>query len=400
MLRWHSCADKEVRDKAVKALERYLRTAHDISESEVRKIWKALFYCFWHSDKPKVQADLAERLACLVHAMPVEKAWLFARVFWATMTREWTTIDRLRLDKFYMLMRKSLAQQLRRAGRARWGDEEVEPLAEMLGGTGGPIEPKAPPGVKYFLCDNFLPSLKDALLDSAGGGGGGSSKRKASKVALLLSEDAFLVLLDPFLRLLGFAEDDGVLRRCVDGVVQPLLAGDDDEEPDDDEEEADEADDDDKEPPPPPEAALPRPLGALSERLFALASERDTRDRNRKLMYALQQRVESLAEAAAAEAAAEAAAVEAAKPKKKRSRAAEASAAPAARAAEEPAAADPAKVSALRNLLSKRSSEAPAGKAGKPAKVSKARKTGGHDEAETMPPAKKAAAGAKKRRET
>ena len=55
--------DKEVRDKAIKSLERYLRKAHDIDELEVRKIWKALFYCFWHSDKPKVQADLAERLA-------------------------------------------------------------------------------------------------------------------------------------------------------------------------------------------------------------------------------------------------------------------------------------------------------------------------------------------------
>ena len=111
-------ADKEVRDKAVKALERYLASAHDITEPELRKIWKALFYCYWHSDKPKVQADLAERLAGLVHVMPTGKAWLMVQVYWATMTREWTRIDRLRLDKFYMLMRKSLAHQLRTDGLA------------------------------------------------------------------------------------------------------------------------------------------------------------------------------------------------------------------------------------------------------------------------------------------
>ena len=68
-------SDKEVRDKAVKALERYLRGAHDIEELEVRKIWKALFYCMWHSDKPKVQAELADKLSALMHSMKNGQQW-------------------------------------------------------------------------------------------------------------------------------------------------------------------------------------------------------------------------------------------------------------------------------------------------------------------------------------
>ena len=76
----------------------------------MRKIWRALFYCFWHSDKPRVQADLAERLAA-VHAMPsADAAWLFLRVFWRTMRHEWVRIDRLRLNKFYLLMRRRRPQ--------------------------------------------------------------------------------------------------------------------------------------------------------------------------------------------------------------------------------------------------------------------------------------------------
>ena len=51
--------NKETRDKAVRALERYLQTARDIEELDLRKIWKALFYCFWQSDKPKIQRDLS-----------------------------------------------------------------------------------------------------------------------------------------------------------------------------------------------------------------------------------------------------------------------------------------------------------------------------------------------------
>ena len=37
--------DKKTRDKAVKVLERWLSSKQDISELDLKKIWKALFYC-------------------------------------------------------------------------------------------------------------------------------------------------------------------------------------------------------------------------------------------------------------------------------------------------------------------------------------------------------------------
>ena len=92
-----------MRDKAVKALGLYLARAHDIDDLALRKTWKALFFCFWHSDKPKVQHELADRLSGLMHTVAPGKTWPFVRGFWETMMREWTHIDRLRLDKFYML---------------------------------------------------------------------------------------------------------------------------------------------------------------------------------------------------------------------------------------------------------------------------------------------------------
>ena len=77
-------------------MTRYLKQAHHITPLELFKIWKALFYCMWHSDKRPVQADLAERLTALIHVMPSNKQPLFVQVFWGTMTREWHGIDRLR----------------------------------------------------------------------------------------------------------------------------------------------------------------------------------------------------------------------------------------------------------------------------------------------------------------
>ena len=62
--------DKAVRDRAVTALQRYLESAHDLDDLELRKIWKALFYCMWHSDKPKVQAELARVKARRLMELP------------------------------------------------------------------------------------------------------------------------------------------------------------------------------------------------------------------------------------------------------------------------------------------------------------------------------------------
>ena len=299
--------DKQVREKAVTALSQYLRRAREIDDLGLRKIWKALFYCFWHSDKPKVQAELAERLSVLVHTMAEGRAWPFAIAFWTTMTREWRGIDRLRLDKFYMLMRRSLEQQLRLAAAGGWTADGVQELATMLGGVGGPAHPASPVGVRYFLCDSFLDALRFAT--RLGGSGAPSG-------------ETLMVMLEPFMRMLGAAEDDVMMRRLIEGVLQTILTGDTDS---DDDGGDDDGDDDDggsegdaaarKQEPP-----MPRPLAALAERLFTLASDAKTRERNRRLLYALQQRVEAAANAQAAAEAEAASARQTALPAKKRRR--------------------------------------------------------------------------------
>lgn len=35
----------------------------DVEEDELKKIWKGLFFCLWHSDKAHVQGDLINKLA-------------------------------------------------------------------------------------------------------------------------------------------------------------------------------------------------------------------------------------------------------------------------------------------------------------------------------------------------
>jgi ribosomal RNA-processing protein 1 len=67
-------------------------------------------------DRPLPQQALAQDLADLIYVLPdkgdgaVVVAWL--RGFWATMAREWTGIDVLRLDKFLLLVRRVLGASL------------------------------------------------------------------------------------------------------------------------------------------------------------------------------------------------------------------------------------------------------------------------------------------------
>jgi ribosomal RNA-processing protein 1 len=61
------------------------------------RLWKGIFYCFWMSDKPRVQQALAQELADIVQRVSsVQGALAYLAGFWEAVTREWTGIDRLR----------------------------------------------------------------------------------------------------------------------------------------------------------------------------------------------------------------------------------------------------------------------------------------------------------------
>jgi ribosomal RNA-processing protein 1 len=89
--------EKKVRDKAVSSLVEYLlANQNSLSELEFLKLWKGLFYCFWMSDKPLIQQDLAEKLSVLIHDLDQDSAVAYVKAFWKIIIKEWYGIDRLR----------------------------------------------------------------------------------------------------------------------------------------------------------------------------------------------------------------------------------------------------------------------------------------------------------------
>ncbi|KAG8431750.1 hypothetical protein GDO86_020164 [Hymenochirus boettgeri] len=118
--------DKKTRDRALRKLRRYLsaRSAAEtggFTEEEFSKLWKGLFYCMWMQDKPLLQEDLAQSMSQLLHKLQTKQSQnLFLRTFWQTVNREWNGIDRLRLDKFYKLIRLVFRESVELLKKADW----------------------------------------------------------------------------------------------------------------------------------------------------------------------------------------------------------------------------------------------------------------------------------------
>jgi hypothetical protein len=195
--------DYLTREKGLQALQGWLCLRSDLGELDMLKIWKGLFFCFWHSDKAPVQvrprrracapwgrgrrggecsrtaarrrgqrpprggrclrslpspppptplpptprqADLAQRLAGLLPRLPPPTAALYFDAFLVTMRREWFAIDYHRLDKYLMLVRRVLAAVLCLLRDSRW----------CGGGCGAAQRRPPPPDALLLLRGNAL----------------------------------------------------------------------------------------------------------------------------------------------------------------------------------------------------------------------------------------------------
>ncbi len=103
-------SDDAVREKAFKSVRIFLNERHgSLLHKDYMRVWKALFYAMWMADKAIYQRSLAQRLGDIaidLYRANKAAAMQYVRAFWETIIREWHGIDRLRLDKYYNLVRR------------------------------------------------------------------------------------------------------------------------------------------------------------------------------------------------------------------------------------------------------------------------------------------------------
>ncbi|KAM9253981.1 ribosomal RNA processing protein 1 homolog A isoform 2-T2 [Dugong dugon] len=286
--------EKVTRDRAVKKLRKYIvartqRDAGGFTRDALLKVWKGLFYCVWMQDKPLLQEELGRTISQLIHAFQTTEAqYLFLQTFWQTMNREWTGIDRLRLDKYYMLMRMVLNESLKALQMRCWEESHCEQLLRLL--TAEILHPdsQAPHGVKSHFTEIFLEELGK------------------------LTADQNLRFIDPFCRIAARTKDPRDLHDIARGIFETIVEQapfaiedlmnelDEQEEEEEEEgsvrrpepetgEEAAENDEDGT------GTALQFDYEAVANRLFEMASQQSTPSQNRKRLYKVVRKLQDLA---------------------------------------------------------------------------------------------------------
>ncbi|KAG8417390.1 hypothetical protein J3458_004899 [Metarhizium acridum] len=124
-------SDRKLRTQSLAALQTYLSSRTGLPAADALKLWTGLYYALWMTDRPRPQQALAADLANLVLDVPAACAVPFASGFWGVLSRQWASIDALRMDKFLLLVRRAFAAQVRFARGRGWAGEQVEQMLDV-----------------------------------------------------------------------------------------------------------------------------------------------------------------------------------------------------------------------------------------------------------------------------
>uniref|UniRef100_A0A368UHK8 Uncharacterized protein n=1 Tax=Glycine max TaxID=3847 RepID=A0A368UHK8_SOYBN len=201
-----ACCKRTTRDKSLRLLlKSWLPSqSQPLSDDDAKKLWKGLFYCMWHSDKPLVQSDLVDRLSSLLLSLHLSVSLQYFSTFLLTMRREWSGIDALRLDKFYLLIRRFVSKFFSLMKTNSWDLQLVHRLINVLDeNTLSSLENKSHGnGVNYHIATVFLEELRPFLP---------------------LKQEVLEVLLKPFVSAMGKVQDKVLVGKIRSGVFDLLL---------------------------------------------------------------------------------------------------------------------------------------------------------------------------------
>lgn len=202
--------EKETRDKGVEILTTWLRTKKNATELDYMKVWRALFYCLWMSDKPIIQHELARMLSALIHVPPTpEASLLFIQAFLKTIIREWAGIDKFRLDKYLWLLRFFVSDYMRFLKEHDYDDDLFDAMNLILLETAlNPETALTYHGLMDHLIDVFLMELSKHLGDEW----------------WLAEEDILLSFFFPWLQLLASCDNPSVVHHLVDEIWENVVA--------------------------------------------------------------------------------------------------------------------------------------------------------------------------------
>uniref|UniRef100_A0A3Q3J7W6 Ribosomal RNA processing 1 n=1 Tax=Monopterus albus TaxID=43700 RepID=A0A3Q3J7W6_MONAL len=157
--------ERPIRMKALKKLRKYInvrsqKVTGGFTGDELLKLWKGLFYCLWMQDKPLLQEELSNQISTLIHSFhDITGQFLYFESFLQTFKREWNGIDRLRMDKFFQLVRFMFRQMFEMLKRKNWESSLVARFLELLTTQLLQRSSAAPSGLQFHILDLYMTEL-------------------------------------------------------------------------------------------------------------------------------------------------------------------------------------------------------------------------------------------------
>lgn len=233
--------NRKVRENALETLQKYLNTKQfkDASQMQFNKLWKGLYFAMWFSDRPRPQQRLANELGEL-HMIYFDErdnktaseqlslndgAFIkFSRAFWKIICMEWFNIDRYRIDKYLMLVRRVLFNQLKYLKSRQWDEHLVATYIErVLKWLPLSASPKVYNGVPLHIMDIILDEwerlVKSDLDDQ-------DDEIPSSEMAQFIEETPLVQFLEIFREINSDVNNSKVLRNKIKNelLVDPRLA--------------------------------------------------------------------------------------------------------------------------------------------------------------------------------
>ncbi|XP_051141994.1 uncharacterized protein LOC127258944 [Andrographis paniculata] len=164
LIKYLASCSTSVRSQSLRLIHSWLAShSQSLSEWDIKRLWKGIFYSLWHADKASNQAALIDRLASLFLSLHPPISLEFFRGFLQTLRREWPGIDRLRLDKFYLLIRRFVKALFELMRMRNWDVDVLTEYFRVLQSDALMADDKTAlqgSGVNYHVVSVFLEELK------------------------------------------------------------------------------------------------------------------------------------------------------------------------------------------------------------------------------------------------
>jgi len=200
-------SEQHIRDQAVDELEALIKDQGIAFEDmELRKLFEGIFFCFWHSDKPKYQQSLTRKFVNYTNLIEKEEdKVMWVQYFFKCLCLHWDRLDHWRMNKYLLLIKSQLVVIFEHL-KSIW-DSKPECIQQYMDTIYQESlkEKEVPLGVGMQMADVYIDEMA-ACFDKSS-----------------LSHKRVRDLLNPFLQALSKIDQIVLFRRIKDKVFLKLI---------------------------------------------------------------------------------------------------------------------------------------------------------------------------------